>query len=122
MLPLPRNARSIVEARAGGLKPAEPIIVSFVGQTDWPNPHVFAESGQAYDWRFLHGLTAAIVVRKGIDARNALVSVFDETDIVAGLPILIDPELEQAAYVVMNRPLRLAPIAHGTPAWKELFA
>lgn len=121
MLPMPRNARAIVDARVGGLKPAEMVIVSFVGETTWPNPHVFADSGRCYDWRFLHGLTAAIVVKQGIDARDAMVGVFDETNIFEGLPILIDPELEQAAYVVMNRPIRLSPIDADTPAWKEIF-
>ena len=59
---LPRGAWPIVEVRRGGEKPAEPVIVSFVGPVrDALNPVVRAEPG-ADEWGFLADLEVVVYV------------------------------------------------------------
>jgi hypothetical protein len=116
---LPRNAQAIVRARLEGSRPADPVVVSYVGDTGWRNPHVFADAGQRYDWRFLLDLEVLIVVAKGVDVRQALLDIFA----VARLyPTLIDLEQRQAGSVIDAAPLRVWPFTPRHPAWKELFA
>lgn len=60
--PLPRNARAIVEARAGGLRPADAVAVSLVGSLGWANPTVYADPDARLDWRWARGLDVLLVV------------------------------------------------------------
>lgn len=76
-LPMPRNAQAIVSARSGGLRPARPVAVSFVGDVPWDTPTVYADSGRHYDWSWARDLQAYIVMRPGIDIGPALRGLFD---------------------------------------------
>lgn len=115
---LPRNAQAIIDARAQGLKPAESVVVSFVGDTDFPGPHVYAEPATRYDWRFVTGLHVAIIVRPGIAAAHAMRSIFE----VAMLyPTLIDIDRKQLAYIVEASPLKLWPRQFGGYDWQQVF-
>ena len=96
------------------------MIVSFVGETDWPNPHVYADSGVPYDWRFLAGLDVFIVTKPGIDASDAIRGIYAVLLLTSGIgyPQLIDIERKQAACVIGNRPVRLwQQLAHS----QEIF-
>ena len=116
---LPRGARSIVEARLKGLRPADPVVVSFVGSVPWDNPTVYADAGASYDWRFLLGLPVMVVVKRGVQARDSLHAIFE----MAGLyPTLVDIEAKKAASVITAKPLRLLAFPKHHPGWQELFA
>jgi hypothetical protein len=65
-LPLPKNAEPIVRARMKGLRPAGLVIVSLRGRVLTQQPLVLAESGAAYDWRWVRGLDVCVYV----DDRN----------------------------------------------------
>lgn len=96
--PLPRNAQSVSEARArAGGNPAEPLVVSFVGETCLAGAHVFVDSGKNYDWRFAAGLPVCIVVCPGIDARKAMAHLFL---VARSYPTLIDFDLKVAASII----------------------
>lgn len=107
-LPIPRNAWQIVRARESGMRPAGMVLVSLIGDTPWPETTVYAEPGKRYDWAFLTGLPAAIVVRPGIDAMPTIRGVFDVTlPYRGGYPWLVDVEREQVSSVVDVSPLKL---------------
>lgn len=114
----PRNSEPILQARMRGERPADPVVVSFVGAIDWTNPQVFAEPGIEYDWRFLVDLPVYIVVKPGIECREAIRGIFRHC---ALYPTLVDIERQIAASVVDDKPLRLWPIYREGSRWKEIF-
>lgn len=59
---LPYGAREIAELRSTGKRPADLILVSFTGQLREQNPVIVAKPDRAYDWRFVVGLSIAVVV------------------------------------------------------------
>lgn len=58
---LPRGAVEIVEARANGMKPADPIVVNFGDRLPWRYPQVFPWRSD-HDWAFMAGLEAMVCV------------------------------------------------------------
>ena len=120
ILPLPRNAQSILDVRLRGLRPDAPVFVSYVGSLPVPNPTVYADSGQRYDWRFLRGLTVYIAVSAGIDASDAMRGAYAEMD--SDYPTVIDYERQQLACVVMTMPLQLWQVQRHSQLWQEHFA
>lgn len=112
--PLPPGAGEIVRARLEGMKPALPVIVSFVGLTQWDGQHVFPKPGQAYDWGWTEGLQVAIVTAEGLDPTDAIRGCFwPEYAHKAGYPTLIDVELEAVSHVVATLPR--IQLWHDTP-------
>lgn len=100
-LPMPGGAWPIAQARRQGLKPAEAVIVSYVGETPWQGPHVHCDSGKAYDWAWSEGLSLVIVVANGTDATDAIRGCFwPEHHNRTGFPTLIDIENRRVAYIV----------------------
>jgi hypothetical protein len=61
-LPLPKNARLILQARMKGLRPSDMVIVSLVGTVSSTLPLVQADSCVDYDWRWAHGLDVCLYV------------------------------------------------------------
>lgn len=119
---LPRNAQAIVTMRAEGWKPEDPVIVSYVGDTGFDNPHVYANSGEEYDWRFLKGLQVSIFVRPNVNAKHAMKALFAEADLMQGYPWLVDVELKHAACIIENNPIQLWHLIDGSDIWQEFFA
>lgn len=102
---LPIGAGEIVRARLAGMKPALPVIVSFVGMTPWEGQHVFAKPGKAYDWGWTEGLQVAIVTAEGLDPTDAIRGCFWPEHVhKAGYPTLIDVDLEAVSHVVATLP------------------
>lgn len=60
-LAIPGGAPPIIAAREVGKRPADPVIVSFVGRHGWPNPTVYAEPGVRYEWRWLNDLRVIVL-------------------------------------------------------------
>lgn len=106
--------------KAGTIKPGETVIASFIGSTNFAEPHVFCGSGVRYDWRFLRGLQVAIVVKPGIDAQHAMRSVFELTE---PYPTLVDVERQVVGSLVdrIGGGLKLWPRRRGSEAWRALF-
>lgn len=67
---IPLGAKPIIEARAKGLRPADMVLISFIGRIGEPNPTVYATPGRAYEWSWLHGLNACIYVTSGLEWIN----------------------------------------------------
>jgi hypothetical protein len=102
-LPLAYGAHRVAQARREGMRPADPIIVSYVGPTPWQGVHVLCESGKAYDWAWSEDLTVAIVMAPGIDAMGAIRGCFWPCKADAYLT-LIDIEKHLVSYVVAMHP------------------
>lgn len=118
-LPKPRNAQAAQLARDRGV----PLLVSFIGDTPWAAPTVYADSGKRYAWSFIAGLHVVVVVRAGVDSTDALRSIFDHTDLVeTGYPVLIDVDTQEAACVHENNPLKLWQMNRGSELWQQYFA
>lgn len=65
---LPYGANEIVALRRQGKRPADMILVSMVGPLRGEsNPVVVANPSRDYDWRFLVGLDALLVVASSTD-------------------------------------------------------
>lgn len=59
---LPYGAREIAELRSTGQRPADLVLISFLGPLRETNPVIVAQPSRGYDWRFLVGLSVAVVV------------------------------------------------------------
>lgn len=59
---LPYGAREIAELRSTGKRPADLVLISLVGPLRENNPVVIAKAERSYDWRFIVGLSVAVVV------------------------------------------------------------
>jgi hypothetical protein len=60
---LPYGAREIAELRSTGQRPADLVLISFLGPLPESNPLIVAQPSRSYDWRFLVGLHVAVVVK-----------------------------------------------------------
>lgn len=122
-LPPPRNAAALIDYRRQGLLSDhdDGVVVSYVGQTPIDAPHVFVDSGRQYDWSALAGLSAYIVVTKGIDARLAIVDLCRCSEL-GKAPHLIDFEAKLLAWIVSHDPITLLPQRRGSSSWVNLFS
>lgn len=59
---LPYGASEIAELRSTGFRPADLVLVSFIGPLRESNPVVMARPQRSYEWRFLVGLHVAVIV------------------------------------------------------------
>lgn len=101
----PRNASGIIAARRAGQRPADPIVVSFVGALDWSNPTVYADPGTRYDWGFLHDLSVIVAVtadrKPGPELRRILAA--EPRTFVWSDAILADVSAQRIATVFLAR-------------------
>lgn len=74
---LPYGAAQILELRKNGKRPADMVLVSLIGQLCENNPVVIASSVHGYDWRFLAGLSAAVVAATRTPCLTAIVKDID---------------------------------------------
>jgi hypothetical protein len=104
------------------MRPNGMVVVSLVGDVPWPETTVYADPCKRYDWAFLTGLPAAIVVRPGIHAEQTIRDVFEVTlPMRGGYPWLIDIERKQMASVIENNPIRLWHVMSGGETWRSWF-
>lgn len=106
---MPRNAAPILNLRLQGKAPAFGVVVSYVGDTPYQGlAHVFCDSGRRYDFGFLAGLQAIIVVRPGVDASDAIRKLWklylEESTPLDGFPILVDIQTERLAWISSDNP------------------
>ncbi len=99
------------------MRPADPIVVSFVGSTEFDGLHVHPTAGDEFDWRFLAALPVLIVTKPGIDCRDSIRSIFAQAELY---PTLADIETQVCGSVISPRDIWL----HGrtSESWKALFA
>lgn len=71
---LPPGAVDIANARAHGLKPAEPVIVSLVGWVKESRNPVVVADGPGYSWGFLTGLDVLVYFRGDAAVLRALLA------------------------------------------------
>ena len=116
---LPRGAERIKAMRLRGERPADPLLVSFVGDLPWAGPTVYARADTTYDWRFLVDLPTIVVVAPGVSSRENLMSIFGMARLY---PTLVDLPRKTVASVLDRKPLRLLPFPKHHPGWQELFA
>lgn len=115
----PQGARKIIDTRLRGNRPADAIVVSFVGKLPWDLPTVYATCTTPYDWRFLVGLPVIIAVKPGVEARDAIEAIYRHAQLY---PTLADVERKQAASILELKPLRFWPFTTRHPVWQDLFA
>lgn len=60
--PLPYGAAEIIDLRTTGKKPADLVLISFIGPLRESNPLIVAKPERPYDWRFLVGLRVVVVI------------------------------------------------------------
>lgn len=77
---LPYGAREIAELRSTGKRPADLILVSFIGPLREQNPVIVAKPGRAYDWRVLVGLSVAVVVTTDTPSLAGIVNTIDSAN------------------------------------------
>lgn len=75
---LPYGAREIAELRSAGKRPADLVLVSLVGPLRESNPVVIAKADRSYDWRFLVGLSVAVVVTTDTPNVHCIVKAIEE--------------------------------------------
>jgi hypothetical protein len=114
-LPYPRGAaRAIAQARAGGLKPAETVLIVMAGLHEWQNPQVFADPDQAYRWDWLRGLSVVILIASG----TRIGAILGAIEKAQPLQIdVVDFELRRGWLVLGTRP-KLKTVSWPAP-WVE---
>lgn len=71
--PIAPGMRRILEMRAGGNRPADPVIVSLLSERlDLGNPIVAARHDQRYDWTGLIGLDVTVMTDGAVPAGQIL--------------------------------------------------
>jgi len=119
-LPQPRNMRAVQLARDQDL----PLLVSFVGDTDWADPTVYCDTGARYDWSFVDArLNCWIFTRPGVDIAHTAAALLEQSHWGRhSYPLLIDVQTRALAYVV-DKPggLGLMPVRGGTDLWRQFF-
>jgi hypothetical protein len=97
----PGAARAIANARSGGLKPSEAVMVVLAGQHDWSNPQVFVDPAKEYRWDWLRGLNVVLMIA----ARTRLGDILAQIDQAYTAQIdVVDFERSKAWQVVFTRP------------------
>lgn len=109
---LPRNAARVADMVKAGR--AHTVVVSFVGNTDFRYPTVYADSGRDYDWSFLSGACAILVVKPGVDCRKTVRALVFQCGVLDPLPMIADPQTRACGtFITASRVL---------PAvWDEVF-
>ncbi len=102
----PPGAASVIESRERMDFREGPVIVSYVGTTPWDAPHVHCTSGQDYDWEWAWGLELCVVLKPGVNARDAILNCFQRCTLDRFLT-LIDIERKLVSYVVCLMPERV---------------
>lgn len=114
----PRNVAAAQRARDQD----QALVVSFIGDTAWSNPTVYCDSAVKYDWSFIRGLHAVLIVKSGVDARHAMREILARTDTIhAGYPVLVDVERREVALVVEGQPINLWRVRSGASLWQQYF-
>jgi hypothetical protein len=70
---LPYGAREIAALRLTGQRPADLVLISFLGPLRETNPVIVAQPSRSYDWRLLVGLQVAIVLKTDTPNRAGIV-------------------------------------------------
>lgn len=120
-LATPRNLKAADQAR----NDASPLVVSFAGDVPWSNPTVYCDSGQRYDWDFMKGLHCIVVVKPGVDTKDALPAILERgyTDDF-GYPVLVDLQQQEVACIVHAQPapnVQLWQTRRGSELWQQYF-
>lgn len=58
---LPYGAAEIVALRSSGKRPADALLISFVGPLRENNPVIVAQASRSYDWRFVVALPVVVI-------------------------------------------------------------
>jgi hypothetical protein len=69
------NAHSILDARKKGLRPAEMILVSLIGQINELNHTVYARPNKDYDWQWVRGLEICVYTQPDVDWQSTLLAI-----------------------------------------------
>lgn len=77
---LPYGAREIAELRSTGQRPADLVLISLVGPLRENNPVVIAKAERSYDWRFIVGLSVAVVVTTDTPNVPGIVKAIEEAN------------------------------------------
>lgn len=77
---LPYGAREIAELRSAGKRPADLVLVSLVGPLRENNPVVIAKPDRSYDWRFVVGLSVAVIVTTDTPNVPGIVKAIEEVN------------------------------------------
>lgn len=74
---LPYGAAEIVALRSTGKRPADTLLVSFIGPLRETNPVIIAKESRSYDWRFVVALPVMIVATTETPNLAGLVKAID---------------------------------------------
>ena len=73
--PYPHNAFQIAQARANGMRPAGPLLVSLCNAPNFDNATVYAKPNEAYRWDWVRGLPSVVVL---INKETRMGSILDD--------------------------------------------
>jgi hypothetical protein len=74
---LPYGAAEIVALRTAGKRPADMLLISFVGPLREANPVIIAQPSRSYDWRFVVALPVLIVATTDTPRLAGIVKAID---------------------------------------------
>lgn len=74
---LPYGAAEIVALRSAGKRPADMLLISFIGPLRETNPVIVAQASRSYDWRFVVALPVLIVATTETANLSGIVKAID---------------------------------------------
>lgn len=105
--------------RRSGMRPADTVLVSFVGALpEYDAMKLFPQPGVRYDWGFMRGLHAAVIVEPGIDAEESIKAL---ARVCEPYVAVVDVQKKRVAFA-LDDTCRLWHAAHGSPSWQDWFS
>lgn len=102
----PNGAYPIVQARAKGMRPSGPLLVSLCNAPHFDNATVYARPDQAYRWDWVRGLPSVVVL---IDKQTRMGSILDDINrCEPGQLDVVDVERKLGWMVIYTSPKLLA--------------
>lgn len=116
----PPGAQKLIDLRKSGLVPDCPVIVTYVGEVPHIDAlHIYPKSGVAYDWCFMTGLQAYVIVDSKTDAENCIKKLC-ECGLAAHLGIC-DVDRKQVSFIVKLNPPILMECKPECDWWQQFF-
>lgn len=120
---IPRGAQALIDLRKAGKVPDCPVVVSFVGDPGlFDAVHIYPRPGTRYDWGFMAGLEAYVMVRSNTDAEDCIKALHElRKEWNAPYVLVCDVDRQQVAFVVQLNPPDMMHCTHSSEWWLQFF-
>lgn len=118
----PPGAQKLIDIRKRRLVPDCPVIVSFVGNVPCMDTlHIYPKSGGVYEWSFMAGLDAYVVVGEKTDAEHCIKSLHELRGGMSPYVGVVDADRRLVSFIVSLNPTMLMECKPECDWWQQFF-